>query len=85
MVYYDQDSGEARGRGELFYKIHGDGVPGSLRDGELFEHIIWAMVWGLHTSTGRAGFDVVFDIHVYSWPCIFVLDEVECLVLPIVA
>ena len=84
MVYYDQDSGEARGHRELFYKIHGDGIPWSLGDGELFEHTVGAMTQGLRTSTGRAGFDVVFDICAYSWPCIFALDKVECAALPIV-
>ena len=50
----------------------------------MFEHTIGAMMQGLCTSTGRAGFDVVFDICAYSWPCIFALDEVECAALPIV-
>ena len=68
----------------MFYKIYGDGIPWSLGDGELFEHTVGAMTWGLRTSTGCAGFDIVFDIHAYSWPCIFTLDEVECVALPIV-
>ena len=84
VVYYDQDSGEAGGHRELFCKIYEDGIPWSLGDGELFEHTIGAMTQGLCTSTGRAGFDVVFDICAYSWPCIFALDEVECAALPIV-
>ena len=41
-------------------------------------------MWGLCTSTGCAGFDIVFDIRAYSWPCIFASDEVECVALPIV-
>ena len=83
-VYYDQDSGEAGGRGELFYKIHGDGIPWLLRDGELFEHTVGAMTWGLCVSTGSAGLDIVLDIRAYSWPCVFTSDEVKCTALPIV-
>ena len=83
-VYYDQDSGKARGCGELFYEIHGDGIPWLLRDGELFEHTVGAMTWGLRASTGSAGLDIVLDIRVYSWPCVFTSDEVECTALPIV-
>ena len=83
-VYYNQDSGEAGGRGKLFYKIHGDGIPWSLRDGELFEHTVGAMTRGLCVSIGSAGLDIVLDICVYSWPCVFTLDEVECTALPIV-
>ena len=82
-VYYDQDSGKARGRGELFYEIHGDGIPWSLGDGELFEHTVWTMTRGLRVSTGGAGLDVVLDVRAYSWPCVFVSDEVECTALPI--
>ena len=83
-VYYDQDSGEAGGRGELFYEIHGDGIPWSLGDGELLEHTVGTVTRGLRASTGGAGLDVVFDVHAYSWPCIFASDEVECAALPIV-
>ena len=82
-IYYNQDSGKARGRGELFYKIHGDGIPWSLGNGELFEHTVWTMMQGLRTSTGSAELDIVFDICAYSWPCVFVSDEVECTALPI--
>ena len=82
-VYYDQDSGEAGGRGELFYKIHGDGIPWSLGDRELFEHTVWTMTRGLRASTGSAGLDIVFDVRAYSWPCVFTSDEVECTALPI--
>ena len=54
------------------------------RGWELFEHTIGAMTWGLRVSTGSAGLDIVLDIHVYSWPCVFASDEVECTALPIV-
>ena len=70
-IHYHADHGESRGWRDLFYEVHGDGVPGFLWDGKLLQQSIGLIPWNLCMGTGGAGQDVVLYKCAYSWPSVF--------------
>ena len=58
-------------------KVHGDGIPWSFGNRELFEQSIGSVTRGFCSGTGGAGFDVVFDVFLYAWPSVIMVNEFE--------
>ena len=61
VVHDDQDGGEAGGGRKLLDEIHGNGVPRTLRNGELFQEAIRLVVRYLGMGAGSTGGHVVLD------------------------
>ena len=72
-----EDGCEARRGGELLNEVHGDGIPWSFGNQELFEQSVGSVMRGFCSGAGGAGFDVVFDIFPYAWPSVITVDEFE--------
>ena len=61
----------------MFNKVHRDGIPWPFRNWELFEQSIGSVTRGFCSGTGGAGFDIVFDIFLYTWPSVIMANEFE--------
>ena len=78
----DYENGcEAQRGGELLDEVHGDGIPWSFGNWELFEQPIGSVTRGFCSGAGGAGFDVVFDVFPYAWPSVIAADEFESVAL----
>ncbi|KIJ12689.1 hypothetical protein PAXINDRAFT_82472 [Paxillus involutus ATCC 200175] len=76
-----QDSGEtARGR-EFLNEIHRDGVPWLIGNGELFKQPIGSVSRGFGSGAGSTGTDIVLYKCSESWPSIFLMNQLESLIL----
>ena len=63
-IYNDEDGSETRRHWELFYKIHGDGVPRTLGNGELLQSSIRLVSSCLSSSASHTRFHKA--IHIIS-------------------
>lgn len=70
----NEDSGEAKGVGELLDEIHGDGVPRFVGDRELLEGSVGLVTRSFRTSTSSTGTDVVFDEGADTGPGVIASD-----------
>ena len=66
---YEDGCGAQKG-GKLLNEVHEDGIPWSFGDQELFEQSVGVVTRGFSSGTGGAGFDVVLDVLLYTWPSI---------------
>ena len=72
-----EDGCEARRGGELLDEVHGDGIPWSFGNRELFEQSVGSVTGSFCSGAGGAGFDVVFDVFPYTWPSVITANEFE--------
>jgi len=58
----------------VFDKVHGYGMPGEVRYGELLEESVGFMTVGFSSTTSNARLTVVDDEGVHLWPGVFPSD-----------
>ena len=73
-VHHNEDGGVTGGGGELFYEVHGDGVPWFLRNRKLLERSVGFVTRGFGAFANGTRTTVILDKVSDSGPSIFASD-----------
>ena len=85
-LVYDNKNGGVSSRGwELFYEIHGYGVPGAFRNKKRFEETIRLMPTRLDSAADCAGNAIILYEVAHARPGVISADQLDGLVLAVMA